>query len=163
MRSSFVQRATLLAGIICFGVTAARGSDSRPARPGFATPPSASAQAKQTAQPSRLPASSRVVVRGRVGVSIPVTGNRLGVTHYSSSAPFPVTAMGRQVDGSLPHTRKFGDGTVIIGAQREGITHAGKTFPFGAEVGTRRTGWANSGLTTLHSPGRIWAGFRRAQ
>ncbi len=70
--------------------------------------------------------------------------------------------MTRQMDGSLPHTRKFGDGTVIAGPARLGITHAGKTFPFGAEIGTRRTGWSNSGLTTLHSPGRVWSGFRKA-
>jgi hypothetical protein len=71
--------------------------------------------------------------------------------------------MTRQMDGSLPHTRKFGDGTVITGPERRGITQGQKTFPFDAEVGTRRTGWTNSGLTTLHTPGRVWAGFRRIQ
>lgn len=163
MRHCVVRLATALVGIASLTVASAYCADARPARPGFATPSPSAAQAKELAQTGRLPAAPQIVIRGRIGKSIPITPGRAGVTYSSSTKPFPTTAMPRQIDRSLPHTRKFGDGTVVTGSKRTGVTHAGKTFPFGAEIGTRHTGLTNSGLTTRHTPGRVWAGFRRAQ
>lgn len=163
MKCPIACRAIALSGFVCLSVASTYGSDARPARPGFAAPRPSAAQAKALVQTGRLPAPPPIMIRGGIGKSIPVTPNRIGVTYAGSTMPFPTTAMPRQIDGSLPHTRKFGDGTVVAGSQRQGVAHAGKTFPFGAEIGTRRTGWANTGLTTMHTPGRAWSSFRKAR
>lgn len=162
-------RRFLMSGSILCGVAGLSCSQLMGAQPPVAPltiqPTTAPATAYYTA-PSptavRNPARPPIIIKGRIGQTVMTDRSRIGVTHHASTRQFVTTPMARQMDGSLPHHRKFGDGTVIAGPERLGITHAGKTFPYGAEVGTRRTGWANTGLTTLHTPGRVWSGFRRA-
>ncbi len=160
MTSKLIRPAITVCGFACLWCGQVSGQEPGQTPPAKTSLPTAKATPSPTAVPN--PTRPPIMIRGRIGTTIRTDRDRAGITHYGSSREFTKSPMVRQMDGSLPHTRKFGDGTVIAGPVRQGITHAGKTFPFGAEIGTRRTGWPNTGLTTLHSPGRVWESFRKA-
>ena len=158
MRRPHLSAALALVALTCLSSVPLKAEEPSANQPTAISAPQNTPSPTAVRDPSRPP----IMILGRIGTTIRTDRDRAGITHHSSTRQFVQTPMTRQMDGSLPYNRKFGDGTVMTGADRVGVTRVGKTIPFGAEVGTRRTGWLNSGLTTPHTPSRVWSSFRKA-
>lgn len=145
---------SLLLGCMAVGgfLSSAIQAELAPARPQSVTPKSS----------VPLGASSPLQRSGRTTV---ITGrDRIGVTAGSGTTAFPATPQRSRPDNFLTQTRQFGDGTVVTGPSRIGVTRAVSTGNLGVSALTRAPQTVNrSGLSTLHSTGSVWSGFRRVK
>ncbi|MDB5338308.1 MAG: hypothetical protein JWN70_3927 [Planctomycetaceae bacterium] len=109
-----------------------------------------------------LGAKSPRQISGRAAV---IPGReRLGVTVGTGTTAFPSGPIHNRPDGFMTNTRKLGDNTVVVGQARTGMTRSISTDMLGVSKSTRTPQiFGRSGLSTPHSTGRSWSGFKRVK
>ena len=106
--------------------------------------------------------SSTPQISGRAAVR--AGRERRGVTIGTGTTPFPAGLMHGRPEGFLTNTRKLGDNTVVTSGARIGVTRSVSTDKFGVSSSTRApVTVGRSGLSTLHSTGSSWSGFKRVK